>query len=158
MEVRAVLCNRTRSLLSAYSDSELTGSEMLRIQDHLRSCPACRRELEQIREIKEYLAEPLPIEAPLGLEDRILQRVHASSSRRPLSLGLRFRLVGTAAAAASFVFAIWVLPYGSQERTAEASLGEEMRFEVARDEAYVAGADPLGGRPMVLPVSYGGGP
>ena len=47
-----MLCSRVKNLLSAYSDRELTGADMLRIQDHLRNCDSCRDELAALQQIK----------------------------------------------------------------------------------------------------------
>ena len=44
-----MLCSRVQNLLSAYVDSELTGSETLQLRAHLRDCPACRAEHDELR-------------------------------------------------------------------------------------------------------------
>ena len=56
-------CRRVSSLLSAYLDAELTGSEMLEIRAHLDGCPACRAEHRTLRETKHLLAS-LALQTP----------------------------------------------------------------------------------------------
>jgi len=38
-----MICGRTRNLIDAYLDDELTGREMLAVREHLRGCPTCRQ-------------------------------------------------------------------------------------------------------------------
>ncbi len=47
---------RIRKYFSAYLDGELDEVNSRKIEDHLRSCAACRRELEHIREGKEWVS------------------------------------------------------------------------------------------------------
>ncbi len=42
-----------KHLLMGYLDSELTELEACRVEQHLRECPDCRRELEDFRKLKE---------------------------------------------------------------------------------------------------------
>jgi anti-sigma factor RsiW len=50
-----MLCSRVQNLLSAYVDSELTGSETLQLRAHLRECSACRTEHDELRLAKSLL-------------------------------------------------------------------------------------------------------
>ncbi len=56
-------CNRTKSLLSAYIDSELTGQEMLTIREHLGRCQSCQSEKDSLLRVKQLLSA-LPEHAP----------------------------------------------------------------------------------------------
>ena len=45
-------CNRTKKLMSAYIDNELTGMEMLAIRRHTSVCKECELEFRSIYEYK----------------------------------------------------------------------------------------------------------
>ena len=42
-------CDALKERLSAYLDGEVTDTEKKRLEEHLASCVACRRELDQIK-------------------------------------------------------------------------------------------------------------
>jgi hypothetical protein len=58
-----MLCSRVQNLLSAYCDSELTGTEMLRLRQHLERCPGCDEEYRAIKTVKTLLGA-LPLAPP----------------------------------------------------------------------------------------------
>jgi hypothetical protein len=58
-----VNCRRTRSLLSAYVDAELTGFDMLQIRDHISRCGDCGSEHESLLSVKRILSS-LPDKQP----------------------------------------------------------------------------------------------
>jgi hypothetical protein len=47
-----VNCRRARQLISSYIDYQLTGQQMLEIQQHLHDCPECVREYYTLRQVK----------------------------------------------------------------------------------------------------------
>jgi predicted anti-sigma-YlaC factor YlaD len=49
-------CERFSPLLSGYVDGELAADERRRLEEHLETCAACRRELEGLKALKEDLA------------------------------------------------------------------------------------------------------
>jgi len=77
-----VNCRRVSSLLSAYLDAELAGTEMLDIRDHLSRCPICAREYEGLRHTKRLLGA-LALRTPetgTNLEARLRQSVAQQSA------------------------------------------------------------------------------
>jgi anti-sigma factor RsiW len=65
-------CPDKELLLHALADGELDAGNVLAIEAHLASCPACAAELEAIREVKVRLtAAPLAYKAPAGLLERL---------------------------------------------------------------------------------------
>ncbi len=70
-------CRRTRSLLSAYIDREITGYEMLEMREHLGRCTECRSEHESLLTVKRLLSA-LPDKEPrvemLWSIDRVVSR------------------------------------------------------------------------------------
>jgi len=58
-----MLCCRVQNQLSAYSDNELSGAEMLQIRRHLSECRSCTSEHQQLLQMKLLmgaLTEPRP--------------------------------------------------------------------------------------------------
>ncbi|HET7788721.1 MAG TPA: zf-HC2 domain-containing protein [Myxococcales bacterium] len=86
-----------RELVAALADGELPAQEARVVEEHLRGCMPCRRELDLQQEIFRSLAkEPVP-EAPAGLRRRIW-RVGAKA-REPDARRRHRRWAATAAAA-----------------------------------------------------------
>lgn len=86
-----MLCSRVQNMLSAYCDSELTGTEMLRVRSHLHACPLCRREMEALTQVKSLFGA-LPSPAPArGFDPSLLDA-------RPRPWALRARLLERVAA------------------------------------------------------------
>ena len=82
-------CRRVNHLLSAYVDSELTGTEMLEIRAHLADCSACRRECEELQQTKRLLGS-LALRAPrrqAEFEQALLQTVQTTRPKQPSPLG-----------------------------------------------------------------------
>ncbi|RYG40670.1 hypothetical protein EON79_22205, partial [bacterium] len=70
-------CKQVQSLLGAYLDREMTGTETLAIRDHLDACALCRTESEDLAQLKSLLgALPDPEPAP-DFEARLMQAVRA---------------------------------------------------------------------------------
>ncbi len=70
-------CFKVSHHLSAYLDSELTGSEMLAIRSHLGICPHCRAELESLKITKRVCAVEVPSATP-GFEERLSEVVRSA--------------------------------------------------------------------------------
>lgn len=68
-------CKTAQTLLSAYIDAELSGSEMGRVRKHLGNCDCCQREETELRMLKDLLTSTPMIEPPKGFEDRLCEAV-----------------------------------------------------------------------------------
>jgi hypothetical protein len=104
-------CGRVRAELVGFVYAELAPDPRAALQRHLEACPACREELEVVRDTQRALSR---WETPSAEEDpRALARAIAARSRPPAAQGARrgrlvrwsARLAG-AAAAALFVFGL----------------------------------------------------
>lgn len=73
-------CSRVKNLLSAYSDRELGGDEMLAIRRHLGDCPECRQEQEGYQQVKQLFRSLNDIVPEHGFDPTCLDR---APSRRP---------------------------------------------------------------------------
>jgi Anti-sigma-K factor rskA, C-terminal/Anti-sigma-K factor RskA, N-terminal domain len=67
------------TLAGAYAMDAVAGADRARFERHLASCPACTRELAELREATARLAGAVAAEPPGGL----VQRVVASAARTP---------------------------------------------------------------------------
>lgn len=74
-------CHHARQLISPYLDQQLTGREMLALQDHFSGCASCEREMQSIRQVKALLRglrEPGP---PRDFSDVIALRLEQAQTR-----------------------------------------------------------------------------
>jgi len=72
-------CDLSIELLNAYLDNELDEKQKLFVENHLRECPSCRAELEELKSCDQILKQR-EIEEPtnkfhLGFENRVLDKV-----------------------------------------------------------------------------------
>jgi anti-sigma factor RsiW len=73
-------CSRVKNLLSAYSDRELRGDEMLAIRRHLGDCPDCRQEHDRYQQVKQLFRGLAEIVPDRGFDVSLLDRTPV---RRP---------------------------------------------------------------------------
>jgi predicted anti-sigma-YlaC factor YlaD len=147
-------CNQVQSRLSSYLDSELSGREMVAVRSHLDSCEACRAEETAERHLKELLSDLCVREPSADFEQRLLANVMtAHESRTHHRWRPAFALVGVGA------FAMVVTLTLTSWLRLESSLvaeSPESRTIISRDQAFVAGDDPLSDSSMVVPATYAG--
>jgi len=146
-------CRYVQARLSAYIDGELAGGDMLDIRSHVARCGDCEREEAELRAFKRLLGS-MPSAVPSdGLEERLLRAVRTTELRSPVWRGLRLAPYAAALTLSAVLVAVFVFrpkpePPVSPNRTVAQT------FELSRDQAYVAGSDPLGVGPVAVPVSY----
>ena len=68
-------CSQIRKMISPYVDDELTPDEKKVFTSHLADCPACEKELEEIRSVHHLFASAETFEAPLGFATRVMARL-----------------------------------------------------------------------------------
>jgi hypothetical protein len=95
-------CDFSIELLNAYLDNELDEKQRLFVEGHLKDCPACRAELEELKGCDRLLRQR-EIEEPsnkflLGFENRIIAAV-AKKTRMPFIWRISPILVPVASAA-----------------------------------------------------------
>lgn len=117
-------CKHSRQL-NAYYDGELAPEERSVIEEHVRQCPSCARELEQLRGLSRLFAAAQIPEIPADA----LQRLHSGVRRVSESV-----VVGTAGmltAAAAAVLLVCSLWLGQMRATQETSEGWTETWETA---------------------------
>jgi hypothetical protein len=80
--VRMMSHDDAAELLGAYALDAVEPDEVEAIEEHLRTCPRCRDELQAHREVVGVLAYPGQ-EAPDGMWDRVAERIHDAGSGDP---------------------------------------------------------------------------
>ncbi len=73
-------CNEARPLLDANADHELPAPDAQRVQQHIESCDACRRESENLHALSESLRAQPYHRAPDALRARILAALPESDA------------------------------------------------------------------------------
>jgi len=68
-------CEQARTLCQLLVDDELTAGERARLNEHLNECIECRRFREWLEQAALLVAAEERVEAPAGLEERILSAV-----------------------------------------------------------------------------------
>jgi anti-sigma factor RsiW len=97
-----VSCPDFRDLLHGYADGELDLVHTLRVEQHLRDCPACARACEGLRSLHAALqADAVRFAPPAGLARRVRFALRGAAQRQPPTR--RFRLLAAAAALALLV-------------------------------------------------------
>lgn len=67
-------CSQIRKIISPYVDDELTADEKKIFTSHIRECPACKEELEEMQTVHHLFASVERFEAPLGFATRVMAR------------------------------------------------------------------------------------
>ncbi len=67
-------------LAAPYALDALDGDEQERFEAHLRTCPTCRAEVEDLREAAVGISEGIEVAPPPALRERLLQQVAAEAA------------------------------------------------------------------------------
>lgn len=97
-------CARARDLLAEYAVDGLDSRRRALVEAHLGRCPACRGEVDEMREgLVAMTASLRPVGPPPGLEERVVGRVRAAlgarGGRGPSRSRVRVLVAATLAAA-----------------------------------------------------------
>ncbi|MGD2174591.1 MAG: zf-HC2 domain-containing protein [Candidatus Brocadiaceae bacterium] len=127
-----------RKRLMAYHDGELTPERRRELEEHLKDCPACAAELEELRTLSGVLGEAEAPTMPEGMVERLRGAVPAARERTIVRL---CRAVSLAAAVLLVVCGGWVWYETAEGR---AALAAPPAWEVAAVtlDNDVAGAGP----------------
>ncbi|MFY9234361.1 MAG: zf-HC2 domain-containing protein [Fimbriimonadaceae bacterium] len=141
------------TLLSAYLDGELLGSDMTEVDRHLAACPACKTEASAIKRIKELVGRPCELEPTTGFEDRLVAHVFhgARSERRPW---LSVLGIAGAAVAATVLAVLVASRMGGEQPTGQTSASSAFSTDIGHDQSYYSATDPLGGPAVGMSASY----
>ena len=78
-------CDLPVELLSGYLDGELDEQQKTRVESHLKNCPACREELEALRQIDEHVRDRVyeepSREFQFTLNRRVMEKIRTAPRR-----------------------------------------------------------------------------
>jgi len=120
-------CNEIQKRLPAYQEGELGQDERMVIEDHLKSCDKCSREIAMLIKTKKHLSGMKEVEPPHWLEKRIMEQVReeAGQKRRSPSSRLPWLPVMAKAIPVIFLVVIGYLVY----RTMDLNQMESKKYE-----------------------------
>ena len=133
-------------LLPWYVNGTLEGDELREVEEHLRSCLVCRREVEGLRELRGEMQQAAPKPPPGGLE-RLMEELEggrggAWRTRGPRRLGFpHWRPLAAAVMAATVVAAVGLgvwRPWSPEAPPPGQRAGDEARVLRSRVEAESA--------------------
>jgi hypothetical protein len=109
-------CAEIEKFLSEYIDGFLDRETRDLVENHLRTCKACREELASLRAVVKELGSLEPVEAPADFLDKVHERIEQPSRFSKILRGLfvptRIKIpfqLATAAATAVLVFSLFNL-------------------------------------------------
>lgn len=123
-------CQEAIELLSEYLDNELAAAQRAEVDSHLAACPACQRELQELKATISLVASLPKASAPAPLAQSIDDGVQAASSR-----GRLWYLFPALAAAAAILLAIQLTP----KRTPPTPETEWNRLKTLSSDEIAAG-------------------
>jgi hypothetical protein len=106
-------CRRTRRLLSAYEDGELSLKQRMAVNSHVLRCDACREAMSEGERQRKTLEDAFrqPLEAPphlaIAVLDRLEREYPVCPAPRPLAVRWGRPLVGALGSVATAVAAVW---------------------------------------------------
>jgi anti-sigma factor RsiW len=84
-------CDDMKVLLHGHLDRELDAANAFRVEDHLRTCPACAGEYQRLKELQTALRENgLHYRAPDALRARILGALEPAPTAAPVRMPVRW--------------------------------------------------------------------
>jgi anti-sigma-K factor RskA len=129
---------QAHTLIGPYVLDAVTDAERTVVERHLKLCPTCTEEVAELRATAARLADPVAVEPPPGLRERVLAQARQTRQQPPTPHPVGARRIGTArwrqwgvAAAAAVVLLVLavLITYSSQQG----------RVDQARHRAEAAG-------------------
>jgi predicted anti-sigma-YlaC factor YlaD len=94
-------CELMRDVICEYIDGELESGQIVSIEAHLQHCPACRSEVDELRETLAWVKQAEHVTPPAGLRKAVLETIKKEKSIR---ISRRFAPGFTQAVAAAAIF------------------------------------------------------
>jgi len=120
-------CDRAHPLIDAYTTDELDLAAALDVEQHLKECPACTRELESLHALRSTLASPsLRYAAPPDLRRRVSVNPSSSDARQNPPPAFRINRFALAAAIGLLLLLPWLTFYWNASRSSASRLADEI--------------------------------
>ncbi len=134
-------CQRIKEEIKAYIDGELGPVTRLRVARHLRSCPECRREMNEMAELTKRVKSAVSVPAPQGLRDKILAGVDGVPAAAPR------RFKSTYAFGAAAMVLVGIVAYSIVMPTFQRAR-EKVSLTVQHSERAIGKALPMQSAPL----------
>ena len=145
-------CEEYAALLDLFVDGELSLEELLRVQEHLDTCPACRTYVDDALAMRAAFPDAENTEVPAGFAAGVMAAIQADAAARPVSPKKKKKtpwmgLVASLAACCAIVIIQQNGPMAAKSESAAASMAydtavaEEAACEDAAPEATYFTAD-----------------
>lgn len=124
-----ISCERAWELLNLQLDGALSPQEEQELEEHLASCPACRKDQEELAQMSQALRGLGEVQVPADFTQRVMEQVRAESQEKPKVISLQRRrwartLMGLAACALLCIGIYRVIPQGSNLRSGMVTDGQ----------------------------------
>lgn len=136
-------CEEYAALLDLFVDGELSLEEMLRVQEHLDTCPACCAYVDDALAMRAAFPDAENTEVPAGFAAGVMAAIQADAAARPVSPKKKKKtpwvgLVASFAACCAIVIIQQNGPMAAKSESAAASMAYDTAVaeeEVACDDA-----------------------
>jgi hypothetical protein len=140
-------CQKIKKLLNPYIDKTLDADMAKQVDEHLKSCPACREEYLKLKQVVSALNSISPQPAPENLTENIMAKisqedVQIQSSwmdllKRRISIPrFSFRLIGAVAVAALVVFFAFTFIFNAPDTSLICSAEVQFSLKINDNKAH----------------------
>jgi len=89
-------CSKAHKLISPYIDGELSEREVSVLENHLKVCPNCWTEVEEMKGLHKLFVNTEKFEAPYGFHTRVMGNVNATKTKKMPGISIPVRLAEAA--------------------------------------------------------------
>lgn len=90
-----MLCERAEELYSDYIDGTIQKSLLVPLESHLKECPNCRAQVEELRQVWKMLDVAPVVEPPAGFREEVWRRIDTAAQVRQPRPRLSWRALFT---------------------------------------------------------------
>lgn len=140
------VCVEYEALLDLYVDGGLDTEEMLRVQEHLDACPACRAYVDDLFTIRAEFPDEDSVPLPEGFHERVMAGIAADAAKAKKKR--RFTMFAPLAAAClALMVAVNGGPSAKKESAAAAPVAARYSLTANEPAAAPAASAPAAGAP-----------
>ena len=150
-------CQKIKKLLNPYIDKTLDADMSKQVDEHLKSCPACREEYSKLKQAVFYLNSLSPQPAPENLTENIMAKISQKEIqiqtswmdriKRQISIPslsfprkwesiFSFRLVGAAAVAVIVMFFAFTFVFNTPDTSSICSAEVQFSLKICDGKAH----------------------
>ena len=83
-------CSKAHKIISSYVDSELAVPERSALEAHLKTCPKCRAEFEELKSLSNLFVNAENFKAPYGFHTRVMANISSGKQISRIPVFARF--------------------------------------------------------------------